>query len=483
MFSRNWLLCSGFGTGSARSPCSRSRGCSLGRACRPRRSIPYWANLCRLLAEAEKFDEAIEACDEAILVNQRDPFIWSDRSFVLWNLERHAEAIASADEAIALRADFSEAYTWRCTAFSGLERDEDAIDSCEQALLLDSNWRNASPAEAWYLRGEAMLRSGFLEEAVISYDRALLVTPEDSQFLARKCEALTQLEQPLAAIAACDEALAIDNNWRDPITESLAWRNRATALEQVGGEEQAIAALDQALSNAPKDEVTWTQQEMLLERRREYADALIAYEQAVTFKEDYTLALVNLCAVRNKLGLYEAALEACQLALDGDATWDAIGPAEAWNELTVTLTNLGRFDEALAAANRAVGFRPDYAQAWNHRGVLLWHPERYEESLSSFQRALDLNPRYAEAWLNRGRLLQSRDRPFEALSAFDQAAQWAPQNASVWANRSAALWSLGQYGEALTSAQRATALDPDSFLGWYGQAKAAASLGNVSLAV
>jgi len=59
------------------------------------------------------------------------------------------------------------------------------------------------------------------------------------------------------------------------------------------------------------------------------------------------------------------------------ATRSAAGSAEAppdavaWKEKGDALDRLGRYEEALAAYDRALALRPDYADAWRNKGAAL----------------------------------------------------------------------------------------------------------------
>lgn len=51
----------------------------------------------------------------------------------------------------------------------------------------------------------------------------------------------------------------------------------------------------------------------------------------------------------------------------------------------------GRFDDAIAAADRAIALDGDDEGAWSERGQALYYQHRYAESVESFRRALALN--------------------------------------------------------------------------------------------
>lgn len=58
--------------------------------------------------------------------------------------------------------------------------------------------------------------------------------------------------------------------------------------------------------------------------------------------------------------------------------------------------NLGRVDEALAALDKALEGRPDFAEAHNNRGLTLLLCERREDALASFTAAVDANPSFMQ---------------------------------------------------------------------------------------
>lgn len=53
---------------------------------------------------------------------------------------------------------------------------------------------------------------------------------------------------------------------------------------------------------------------------------------------------------------------------------------------------LGRYEEALAAYDKALEIKPDFHLAWYNRGNALGSLERYEEALISYDKALEFNP-------------------------------------------------------------------------------------------
>ena len=135
--------------------------------------------------------------------------------------------------------------------------------------------------------------------------------------------------------------------------------------------------------------------------------------------------------------------------------------AEALSNRGVTLSELKRFEEALASYDLALALRPDHAEALSNRGVTLMELKRFKEALASYDRALVVRPDYAEALSNRGNILRELMRFDEALASYDRALAVRPDYAEALSNRGVTLHELNRFEEALASYEKAIALRPD----------------------
>jgi tetratricopeptide (TPR) repeat protein len=442
----------------------------------------YWSNLCHLQTDTGIYDQALEACKKAIALEPENSGIWADHSEILLKLKKYPDAIASADQALLFDEKNSLALTYKCMAYEALNENDKALDICTEALRIDGAWGRKSPAIAWLHRGIILAQKQDYEQAVIAYDRVLLMEPKESITLAYRCASLTELVQYEEAMANCTQALEGNGNWGD-LTEAFAWLNQGKLLTRLGQYPDAIAAYDKAIAIDPNSAVTWAGQGYVLEKLRRYEEALTSYSRAVQIKADYTMALVGQCKMLNKTRQYEPAAAACDLAMQGDGTWREGGVAEGWTQRSIALTGQGKYEDAMAAANRAVGIKDDYAEAWNYRGVIFWYLKQYPEAIASIQRSISLDPTYAQAWANQAAVLRTLGQYDSALSAYDQAIRIDPQSDEFWANRSVTLWSLARYDEAVISADRSILLNPISAQAWYNRGVALYALKEYSEAL
>lgn len=134
--------------------------------------------------------------------------------------------------------------------------------------------------------------------------------------------------------------------------------------------------------------------------------------------------------------------------------------AEAHNNRALVLLDLMRFDEALAGFDTTITLKPDNAMAHNNRGAALQDLGRLDEALLSFEKAIALKPDYAQAHYNSGLALQDLQRLDAALANLDQAIVLKPDYAQAHHNRAAVLQDQKRLDEAIAAYDRALALMP-----------------------
>jgi hypothetical protein len=84
------------------------------------------------------------------------------------------------------------------------------------------------------------------------------------------------------------------------------------------------------------------------------------------------------------------------------------GSEQDWLDEGRRLGNLGRYEEALAAFDRAIELDPDEANTHTNRGRALRNMGRYEEALTAIDRAIELDPNDQTALRHRDLLREGR---------------------------------------------------------------------------
>ena len=128
---------------------------------------------------------------------------------------------------------------------------------------------------------------------------------------------------------------------------------------------------------------------------KKHGIAVDLIKKALTITPENADAHYNLGLTLSELGKLEEAVASYRKAL-------AIRPdyAKAHNNLCNTLQALGKSEEAVASGHKALAIKPDYAEAHNNLGNALQDLGKLDEAVASYLKALAIKPDYAEAWRN-----------------------------------------------------------------------------------
>ena len=65
---------------------------------------------------------------------------------------------------------------------------------------------------------------------------------------------------------------------------------------------------------------------------------------------------------------------------------------DAWYNKGVALNDLGKYDEAIKAYDRAIELNPEDSDAWCNKGVALYYLGKYDEAIKTSDKTIELNP-------------------------------------------------------------------------------------------
>lgn len=133
---------------------------------------------------------------------------------------------------------------------------------------------------------------------------------------------------------------------------------------------------------------------------------------------------------------------------------------EAWFNLAVTLTALGRTGDALAAYDQARQIRPAAAEPLRNMGLLHLRNGAPEAALDCFDRVLGLDGGAARSYNERGVALQRLNRHRDAAAAFGEALRLEPENSRFSYNLGLSLAALGEAQSARDALQRYLDAEP-----------------------
>ncbi|MEM8809964.1 MAG: tetratricopeptide repeat protein [Cyanobacteria bacterium P01_G01_bin.38] len=157
---------------------------------------------------------------------------------------------------------------------------------------------------------------------------------------------------------------------------------------------------------------------------------------------------------------------------------------EAWQRRGAILVELGRYDKALEALDRAIAANPKAVKVLNFKGWLLAsHLERCEDAMATLEKSLAIKPGQPDVWHLQGITQAQLGQPKAALADFDRAIQLNPKYEAAWFSKSATLFALAEYAQALKAIDQVLKIAPRRADALYNKACCYAQLGEISLGI
>ncbi|WP_264326333.1 tetratricopeptide repeat protein [Romeriopsis navalis] len=219
-------------------------------------------------------------------------------------LTAKAVALAADHEAHALQPLSStsqkrlQSWVQRGYALEEMGYYEEAITSFERAIVLD-----ARCVDAWQGRGIALAKLGYHEEALMSFGRVTRWNANDYRAWQNMGRVLMSLERHAEALSHFDRVLLLKAD------SYKAWYHRAIALDAQNKPMAALSSLDRALKIRPECHYAWTAQGMLLGKLGRYPDAEASFDCSLRLRGNNFGAWYGKASFAAIQGLVEPALE------------------------------------------------------------------------------------------------------------------------------------------------------------------------------
>ena len=174
------------------------------------------------LLKASRYNEAILAFDRALALKSNLVDAYLQRGRANLALNQLEPAIRDFGKAIQLRPDNAEAWVDRAAARLGQENYPAVIADCGEALA-----RDPKLAMAYNLRGMALRQTGNPQKALQDFNRAVELSPDESNYFQRAATYQAMGEHRLA-IADLDQAITLFPS------SPMGYMARATSREAIG---------------------------------------------------------------------------------------------------------------------------------------------------------------------------------------------------------------------------------------------------------
>lgn len=380
----------------------------------------------------ETYQKALGILDQELKENQSNAEAWQAKAGILRSLNRQSEstqayemALGAYDRRLEKNPDDADAWLRKAKVLHILGR-------WDEARVAYDNATNATPDdyEAWWEKGQFLSSTGDINESMKAYDKAIeLIPANDTSELAL---AWADKTEELAAADRWEDALLSANRTLEltPMDGTM-WHFKAFILTNLDRKEDALATFDEALKQNPKDILNWQYKASLLVEMKRYNESLEAYDKILELiSENDTLELAQAWRSKgmalNKTGKEEAAQEALKKALEhydkaiSSSTDDAgLLQSKGW-----TLYELNRFNEALMIYDKILETSPSIEPyltqtiALIAKGDALHALGRNNEAIEAYNRAIETGPNFGVAWHGRGEAQRAMGQAYNASMSF-----------------------------------------------------------------
>jgi tetratricopeptide (TPR) repeat protein len=404
--------------------------------------------------DQRKYNESLQAYDKAIEVANKNKTMlaeaWYGKGDVLIRMGKDDEALQAYENAIDLNQSCAIAWVGKAFALSRLKRYDEALMAYDRAfeLYTSEDQRLYDYPYLWYDKGRALEKLGREKEASQAYnksvedaDKIIALVESGGKFYMNLSQAWQGKGELLGELGGYCEALeALNSATRIAPGYALAWKAKGEILSYgLVRYEESLEAYDQALRLDPAGSGAWTDKGNALRSLGRNREAVQAYDHALDIDPSMVAALSGKGAALRGLGknnesavAYDEAIKAIEPgSRSSSASLDA---ADAWLGMAESLADADRAVEAseayvqsILAYEKSIQINPESAKAWTGKGDALLSLKRYNESMQSYEKALEIlnrsiegNPKDAEAWWLKAECLESLGRSEAALGAYDK---------------------------------------------------------------
>jgi tetratricopeptide (TPR) repeat protein len=277
--------------------------------------------------------------------------------------------------------------------------------------------RDEGHAEARFHLANVLSGRGNVADAVIQYEKVLVINPDNAE----------------------------------------AHQNLGLALQRLGQFESAMSHHEAARAILPKSAVIHVSLADACRQLGRYNDAIMHYVQGLAINPGLTDAHVNLGGCFHLTGRREQAIRSYQRALKINA-----GLPDAHYNLGNLYAELDDLDAAITHYERSIGLLPTSAEAHNNLANVLRKRGRNQEAIEHYKNAIRLRPTYLSAQRNLGDVLQSQNQIDGAIVCFRAALATEPRNAPTLNRLASALLVAGRVDEASRAYEAAIEIEPEN---------------------
>ncbi len=268
-----------------------------------------WYNIGNIQRESGRYQEAIEAQQQAVALDAGLALPWFGLGNVYAAQNRAQDAISAYRRAIELDSTDGWFYHNLALVYESLNQYELAVSRYQQAI--ERHRLDHDRAESWHNLGNIYHQWGRYPEAVAALRQAIKLDPTSPLPWNSLGAVYKELGKPEQTVHAYRRAIEIDP------TYAPAYNNLGFFYEQLGEYEQAMTLYKQVIEYHQNDRdraVSWNNIGNIYREMKRDKEAIDAYRQAIDLDPAFSWPYQNLGSIFEEQGDHEEALAYYQQA-------------------------------------------------------------------------------------------------------------------------------------------------------------------------
>ena len=288
--------------------------------------------------------------------------------------------------------------------------------------------------------------------ALENYTQAVQFDPDIADNHFWKGAAHFQLNEHSSAIPELELALA--KGYKDQVTlYGFRWRSYFAEKNY----DAALADVKKGAELAPNNiEFLQATGDISL-AKGDYRGAIDAYQQVIAKEPSRSNLYIEIARAASKMGDVPAQVAAAEQAVKKPTP--ELG--EAYLLLADGYQKQRKFDEAIAAYQKAVAARPNDYDSYRNLAELLRNQNRFNEAIDTLRRALRVFPNDGRIYTNLGSLYSLADRHEEATQAAQAGVTFLPNEYLAYTNLCRAYNDVKKAEMAIRECNNALRLNPN----------------------
>lgn len=257
-------------------------------------NLQAWFNGGMIQHEEGMLQPALQCYLRAIELDPEQSKIWCNLGALQFQLGEFQSSVDSLNRAVGIKPDYARAWDNLAGSLCALDQLAEAERCCHRALNFKPDYADPS-----FKLGTIYFQESRMEEAEKAFRKVLELNPGyplAGHYLAMVLARTNRLKD---ALEVCEMAATPPGETELP---SLAWNEMAFHRYERGEYAEAIRAYEKALTFTPERAVIWLDAGVAHQQLGELDQARRHYEQAVELDPELARAWHNLGAVRQELG-------------------------------------------------------------------------------------------------------------------------------------------------------------------------------------